>query len=206
MRAGAAQGRDGLLDRGLRLEYFTVLWNVGEAVVGIAAGVVAGSLALVGFGLDSVVEASSASVLIWRLRAERSGARAGEDVERKALLLVAGAFVALALYVGVRAVADLLDEARPEESLPGIVLAVVSLVVMPVLAVRKRAVARALGSRSLEADATQTFLCMYLSAFLLVGLVANAALGWWWADPLAGIAIAAWALKEAWELWEDDEH
>lgn len=200
MRAEAATGRDGLLGRGLRLEYFTVLWNVAEAGVGIAAGVVAGSLALVGFGLDSVVEASSASVLIWRLRAERSGARASEEVERKALRLVAGAFVALALYVGVRAVVDLLGEARPEESVPGIVLAVVSLVVMPVLGFRKRAVARAMGSRSLEADATQTFLCMYLSAFLLVGLVANAAFGWWWADPLAGIGIAAWALKEAREL------
>ena len=199
-------GRDGLLARGLRLEYFTVLWNAAEAVVGIAAGVAAGSLALLGFGLDSVVEASSASVLIWRLRAERSGARGADEVERKALRLVAGAFVTLALYVGVRATVDLIGEARPEESVPGIVLAVVSLLVMPVLAFRKRAVARALGSGSLEADATQTLLCMYLSAFLLVGLVANAALGWWWADPLAGIGIAAWAVKEAREAWAGGEN
>lgn len=206
MREGTAQNRDGLLARGLRLEYFTVAWNVAEAAVGIAAGVAAGSLALVGFGLDSVVEASSASVLIWRLRVEASGRRDAEEVERKALLLVAGAFVALAVYVGLRAVLDLVGESRPEESIPGIGLAVVSLVVMPVLAFRKRAVARALGSRALEADATQTLLCMYLSAFLLVGLGANAAFGWWWADPLAGIAIAVWALKEAWELWEGEDH
>ena len=206
MSAEAVTGRDGLLARGLRLEYFTVLWNAAEAVVGIAAGVAAGSLALLGFGFDSVVEASSASVLIWRLRAERSGARGADEVERKALRLVAGAFVTLALYVGVRATVDLIGEARPEESVPGIVLAVVSLLVMPVLAFRKRAVARALGSRSLEADATQTLLCMYLSAFLLVGLVANAALGWWWADPLAGIGIAAWAVKEAREAWAGGEN
>ena len=193
------------LNRGLLLEYFTVGWNLLEAAVGLTAGLAAGSVALVGFALDSVVEASSGSVLIWRLRAERDGDRNVEQLERKALKLVSLAFFALAFYVGGRAVMDLLNQSRPEESTAGIVLAVVSLIVMPVLAHRKRRAARALGSRALEADSTQTNLCTYLSGFLLVGLAANAWLGWWWADPVAGIAIALVAANEGRELWGADD-
>lgn len=192
------------LRRGLRLEYFTVTWNVLEAAVGLFAGIMAGSIALIGFALDSVVEASSGTILIWRLRSE-SAARSVEDLERRAIRLVAIAFLALATYVGGRAAWHLIHASRPEESIPGIVLAIVSLLVMPVLARRKRVVASELDSRALQADSTQTWVCMYLSAFLLVGLTANSAFGWWWADPAAGLAIAAFAAKEGLELWNSED-
>jgi divalent metal cation (Fe/Co/Zn/Cd) transporter len=203
LSARAARSRS--LDRGLRLEYFSFSWNVLEAVVGLAAGIAAGSVALIGFALDSIVESSSAGILIWRLRSERHGGRAPEDVERRAVRLVAVAFLALALYVSVRSSIDLITATRPEESVPGIVLAAVSLVVMPLVAWRKRVVARTLDSRALQADSTQTMLCTYLSAFLLVGLLANAILGWWWADPLAGLFIAGFAAKEGRELWTAED-
>jgi divalent metal cation (Fe/Co/Zn/Cd) transporter len=196
-----APARKRSLRRGLLLEYFTVGWNLLEAVVGLAAGFVAGSVALVGFALDSIVEASSGSVLIWRLRSEDRGTRTAEEAERKAIRLVGVAFLALAAYVGGRAILDLVTRSRPDESVPGIVLAIVSLIVMPVLAWRKRRVARELDSRALQADSTQTTICTYLSAFLLVGLVTNAMFGWWWADPLAGFAIAGFAAREGRELW-----
>jgi divalent metal cation (Fe/Co/Zn/Cd) transporter len=189
------------LRKGLILEYVTVGYNLLEAAVGLALGLAAGSVALVGFALDSVVEASSGSILIWRLRTEETGTRTAEEAETKAIRLVAVAFLALALYVAARAAYDLATQSRPEESLPGIVLAVVSLVVMPMLAWRKRVIARQLHSRALQADSTQTTLCTYLSGFLLVGLVTNAQFGWWWADPIAGLAIAGFALKEGLELW-----
>jgi divalent metal cation (Fe/Co/Zn/Cd) transporter len=189
------------LDTGLRLEYFSFAWNVIEAFVGMAAGIAAGSVALVGFALDSVVESSSSGILIWRLRSERHGGRPPEELERRAVRLVAVAFLALALYVAAKSALDLITGARPEESLPGILLAAVSLVVMPLVAWRKRVAARALDSRSLQADSTQTMLCTYLSAFLLVGLLANALFGWWWADPLAGLFIAGFAAREGRELW-----
>lgn len=189
------------LRRGLLLEYFTLTWNLIEAVVGMAAGITAGSVALIGFALDSLVESSSAGILIWRLRAEDRGGRAAGDVERKAIRLVAVAFFALAAYVGVRSLLDLFARSRPEESFVGIGLAIVSLIVMPVLAWRKNRVARELDSRALQADSMQTSICTYLSAFLLIGLVTNALFGWWWADPVAGLAIAAFAAKEGRELW-----
>jgi divalent metal cation (Fe/Co/Zn/Cd) transporter len=201
----APQSRQVSLRRGLLLEWFTVVWNVLEAIVGLTAGFLAGSVALVGFALDSIVEASSGSILIWRLRTEQSGSRTSEEAERRAIRLVAVAFLALAGYVGIRSSMDLVTRARPNESLPGIVLAAVSLIVMPVLAWRKNRVARELDSRALQADSTQTSLCTWLSAFLLVGLVINAALGWWWADPVAGLAIAGFAAKEGWELWHTED-
>jgi divalent metal cation (Fe/Co/Zn/Cd) transporter len=197
--------RKSLLDRALTLEYVSLAYNVLEAVVGMVLGLAAGSVALVGFALDSVVESSSASILIWRLRSERSGSGSSEDLERRAVRLVAIAFFALAAYVGIRSIFDLVTSARPEESLPGLVLAAVSVVVMPVLAWRKRVAARALDSRSLQADSKQTTLCTYLSAFLLVGLGANALFGWWWADPIAGLAIAGVAIDEGRELWATED-
>lgn len=193
--------RAGDIRRALRLEWFSISYNVAEAVVGLAAGLAAGSIALIGFALDSVVESASAGVLLWRLKAEATGRRTAEDAERIAVRLVGGAFSALALYVGVHSVADLAARHRPDESVPGIVLAAASVVIMPVLARAKRRAARTLDSRSLRADSTQTQLCTFLSAFLLVGLVANAGLGWWWADPAAGLVIAGIAAREGRELW-----
>jgi divalent metal cation (Fe/Co/Zn/Cd) transporter len=197
--------RSASLQRGLWLEYFTLGWNLIEAVVGMVAGVIAGSVALTGFALDSVVESFSAGILIWRLRAEGSGTRAAEDVERRAIRLVAAAFVALAVYVGARSAVVLFIGSRPEESVAGIGLAIMSLVVMPVLAWRKKRVARELDSRALQADSTQTSICTYLSVFLLAGLVANALVGWWWADALAGLGIATFAAKEGLELWRAED-
>lgn len=188
-----------------KLEYFSLTWNVVETVVGMVAGVMAGSVALIGFALDSVVESSSASILIWRIRAERHGHRTSEEAERKAVRLVAVAFWALAVYVGGRAVWDLVRGEAPEESLVGIALAVVSLIVMPLLARAKRRAATKMDSLAMQADASQTSLCTYISAFLLVGLGANALFGWWWADPLAGLAIAALAANEGRELWTAED-
>lgn len=194
------QERAHALRRGLALEYLSVGWNVAEAAVGIAAGAVAGSVALIGFGLDSVVEASSASILVWRLTSERRG-RLADTLERPAIRGVAIAFWALAVYVTTRATMDLVTATRPEESLAGIILAAVSLVGMPVLAIAKRRASKRLGSHAMHADARQTVLCTYLSAALLAGLVANAVLGWWWADPASALVIAAIAAREGYQLW-----
>ena len=200
LRASRVEG----LRRGIALEYVSLAYNVLESVVGLAAGVVAGSVALIGFGLDSVVESSTAAILIWRFRTETRG-RSTEDVERKAVRLVAIAFYALAAYVGGRALLDLAAQSRPDDSPVGIALAVASLIVMPVLVARKRKLAVEIDSRSLQADSTQTLLCTYMSAFLLVGLAANTLLGWWWADPVAGLAIAALAVREGLELWREED-
>jgi len=197
--------RGPILRRSLRLEYFSLIWNFLETFVGMAAGIAAGSVALVGFALDSVVESSSAAVLIWRLRNEGSANWDVESIERRAVRLVAVAFWALAVYVGAKAVVDLVGTNRPEESAIGIALAIVSIVVMPILAARKRSAARALDSRAMHADSSQTSLCTLISGFLLVGLGANALLGWWWADPVAGLGIAALAAKEGHELWTTED-
>jgi divalent metal cation (Fe/Co/Zn/Cd) transporter len=185
---GGARGplhRSELLRRGRRLEYLTLAWNAVEAVVAVGSGILAGSTALVGFGVDSLIESSSGAILLWRLwDSER-----GHGREELALRLVGASFLALAAWVAWDAVVSLLRVDGPEESRVGIALAAVSLVAMPLLARAKRRVARGLGSRALEADSRQTALCAYLSGILLVGLVLNAALGWWWADPLAGLAM-----------------
>ena len=193
------------LRRGLLLEYFSLAWNLVETFVGMVAGIAAGSVALIGFALDSVVESSSAAILIWRLRNEGTARWDVESIERRAVRLVAVAFWALAAYVGIKAVVDLVNHNEPEESIVGIILAVVSLVVMPLLAARKRVAARELDSRAMHADSSQTTLCTYISAFLLIGLGANALLGWWWADPVAGLAIAGLAAKEGHELWTTED-
>jgi divalent metal cation (Fe/Co/Zn/Cd) transporter len=205
MQIASQRVRAATLRRGLWLEYFTLTWNLVEAAVGMAAGIAADSVALVGFALDSLVESSSAGILIWRLRAEAHGGRTAEEVEGKAIRLVALAFFALAAYVAGRSAFDLLARSQPEESSVGIGLALVSLVVMPLLAWRKHREARELDSRALQADSTQTSICTYLSAFLLIGLVANASLGWWWADPLTGLVIALFAAREGRELWTAED-
>jgi divalent metal cation (Fe/Co/Zn/Cd) transporter len=197
---GAMAAATDLRRRGLRLEYMTIGYNVLEAVVAIASGIAAGSIALVGFGLDSVVEVFAASVVVWEFRG------VSEERTRRALRLIAISFFVLAAYVTIEAVRDLVVGAEPAESVPGIILAGVSLLVMPALAVAKRRTARQLGSRTLLADATETLLCSYLSAILLLGLVLNATVGWWWADPLAALGIAYLAVREGLEAWRAEDH
>lgn len=186
--------------RGLRLEYLTIGWNAVEAVVAVGSGIVAASIALVGFGFDSLIEVFAASVVVWEFRG------LSEERERRALRLIAISFFVLTAYVIFEAARDLLVRAEPRESIPGIVLALVSLIVMPLLARAKRKTGKALGSATLVADAAETMLCALLSAILLAGLVLNARLGWWWADPLAALGIASLALREGVEAWRGEEH
>jgi len=178
--------------RGRRLEHFTIVWNSLEAVVAIGAGLFAGSIALVGFGVDSVIETSSGAVLLWRLR---DGER-GEAREGVALRLVGVSFLLLAAYVAYGAAKSLVMREPPEASYIGIGIAALSLVVMPLLARAKRRVAAGLNSRAMQADARQTDLCAYLSAILLAGLAVNALFGLWWADPLAGLVMTPIIAKE----------
>ncbi len=185
--------------RGLWLEYFTVGWNVLEGVIALASGLLVGSIALVGFGLDSFIEVAAGSILIWRLWGERHGRPASEDVERRAIRLVGITFFALATYVTFESITTLVSREVPEVSPVGLVLVIVSLIVMPALAWGKRKVARQLNSAALQADSQETLLCVYLSAIVLLGLAANALFGWWWADPVAGFGVAVLAIKEGWE-------
>jgi divalent metal cation (Fe/Co/Zn/Cd) transporter len=186
--AETALPRAALVLRGQRLEYFTIGYNSLEAVVAVVLGLWAGSIALVGFGLDSVIEVSSGAILLWRLRADRDEARR-EHYEQLALRGVGASLLALSAYVAWEAAASLAGRQAPEESLPGIALAVVSLIVMPVLARAKRRVARSISSAALTADARQTDFCVYLSAILLGGLSLHTLFGWWWADPIAGLLM-----------------
>ncbi|HSF15019.1 MAG TPA: cation transporter [Vicinamibacteria bacterium] len=187
--------------RALVLEYFTIAWNVIEALVALVAGWLAGSIALVGFGLDSLIEVTSAVALVWRLR--MTGDPDAElEAERRALRIVGYTLFALAAYVTLQAGSILLRRASPEESFVGIALAAVSLIVMPWLGFAKKKLAKRLGSRALDADATETLVCSYLSLTLLAGLGANALWGWWWADPVAALTIVAFVLHEGKEALE----
>lgn len=180
--------RTAAIHRGMSLEYLTVAWNLLEAAVALVTGAVAGSIALLGFGLDSLIEMSSGGILLWRLRADHDEKRR-EQIERRALKLVGLSLLLLAAYVVAESVVSLVRRETPEKSLPGVALAVASLIVMPLLARAKRRVASSLGSSALQADSRQTDICAYLSAVLLLGLLLNAAFGWWWADPLAGLVM-----------------
>jgi divalent metal cation (Fe/Co/Zn/Cd) transporter len=194
--------------RALALAGLTIAWNAIEAVVAIGAGLAAGSIALVAFGFDSMIEVLSAWVVVWQFRSELRGGY-DEDRERLALRLIGVTFFVLAAYVAFQAVRDLFFvDSEADQSTVGIVLAALSLTVMPALAWAKRRTAAQLHSPTLRADATETLLCSWLSAALLGGLVLNAVAGWWWADPLAALAIAALAVHEGWEAFhgESDEH
>ncbi len=187
--------RDILVRRGRRLEYFTLGWNGGEAAAAMIAGIVAGSVALVGFGLDSLIEVISGAALLWRLRRDLNpGAR--ENAERAALRIVGVCFLVLATYVAVDSLRSLLWRKAPEHSIAGVVVAIGALVAMPLLGRAKRDVALRLGSRAMRADARQADFCFYLSAILLAGLALNLVLGWWWADPGAALAMAPLIGKE----------
>jgi cation diffusion facilitator family transporter len=190
--------------KGLVTEYFTVGWNVLEGIIAIAAGVISGSIALVGFGLDSFIEVASGLVLIWRLRKhEFSDEEEEEAAEKKAIFFVGVTFFLLALYVTYESGKKLLIQEQPEESLIGIILAVVSLIVMPLLALYKKRIATEINSRALRADALETLACSYLSFTLLLGLGANALFGWWWADPLSALAMVYFLIKEGREAIQE---
>ena len=190
--------REAAAYRGRRLEYFAIAWNSLEGLIGIGAGMIAGSISLVGFGIDSLIEVTSGATLLWRMSVDADAARR-ERNERLSLRIVGACFLALALYVAIEAVLDLGRKAAPERSVPGITLAVVSLIVMPVLSRAKKSVGNALSSAAMKADARQTDFCVYLSAILLVGLVLNATLGWWWADPVAALVMVPLIAKEGFE-------
>lgn len=172
-----------LLEKGRRLEWFTLGWNSLEAVVAVTAGIIAGSPSLIGFGIDSVIENLSGIALLWRLQ------ESGHAREMAALRVVGIAFLLLAGYVAYEAVHDLIVQTPPDVSYVGIVVAALSLIVMPLLARSKRRVAVQLDSRALQADSRQTSICAYLSAILLGGLLLNALWGWWWADPVAALVM-----------------
>jgi divalent metal cation (Fe/Co/Zn/Cd) transporter len=190
LEMGKSADRHEIVRRATLLNRLTIGWNVIEGIVAIAAGVAASSVGLIAFGLDSGIEVSAALILAWRLRQEqRNGCQL--DADDRARRLVAWSFAALATYVSISATIDLAEGREPEASTVGIAIAALSLAVMPILAAAKRKQALALGSQAAVAEAAQTNVCTMLSAALLVGLLANAALGWWWADPVAGLTIAA---------------
>jgi divalent metal cation (Fe/Co/Zn/Cd) transporter len=176
-------------------------WHVVEAAVALAAGVIAGSVALVGFGADSLIEAAAGIVVIWLMTDARS---ASAVAERRAQQLIAASFALLVAYIGVEAIRDLAAGHHPQPSWVGIGLSVVTLATMPPLARAKRRVGEQLGSSATMSESRQTMLCAYLSGALLVGLLANAAFGWWWADPAVALVIAAVAAREARDAWRGD--
>lgn len=192
--AGVEAARAVSVGRGRRLEYLTIGWNALEGIVSIGAGLIAGSVALVGFGFDSLIEVSSGAALLWRLHMDAPEKR--ERAEQLSLKIVGVSFVLLAAYIGFDAVKSLITREAPEHSYLGIAVAVLSLVVMPLLARAKRRVAADISSRAMKADSRQTDLCAYLSAILLGGLILNALFGWWWADPVAALVMLPIIAKE----------
>ena len=192
--------REAAVRRARQLNAATIGWNSTEGVVAVAAGLAAGSVSLVGFGFDSAIEVSAALILTWRLRQERRDG-CTQDADDRATKAIAISFAVLAAYVTFEAVRDLAGGAEPEASIPGVILAALSLAVMPFLARAKARLAPVLGSTAAAADAAQTNLCALLSAVVLVGLGANWLLGWWWADPVAGLGIAVLAATEAGRTW-----
>ncbi len=205
----AVETRRLLLNRGLRLEYLTVGWNLVEGAVALVAAAATGSVALIGFGVDSFVESLSGAVLIWRLRSESNGELdedAVERLERRAALFVGVSFFALAAYVAFDAITAFVDQRRPEPSPLGIAITALSIGVMLWLARAKRDAATALDSRALAADAEQTQACWYLSVVVLSGIGLNAAFGWWWADPLAALGITVILVREGLEALRGETH
>jgi divalent metal cation (Fe/Co/Zn/Cd) transporter len=195
--------------RALWLEYFTISWNVIEAVVAIGAGIIAGSVALIGFGVDSAVEVISAIGLLWRLCKAGPDAPVAEEgvAERRALYIVAATFFLLAAYIAFEAGSALLGREEPDRSTVGLVLSVLSLAIMPVLAWSKQRTGHQMHSRALVADSVETWVCSYLSLALLAGVGLHALFGWWWADPVGALAMLPVILWQGWEtLGEAREH
>lgn len=191
-----------LIRRALLLEYATVGWNIIEGVIAICSGAAVGSIALIGFGLDSFIEVTAAGALIWRLK--KQGSLDEElDAEKRALQIVGITFFALAAYVIYESIHTLWIKEVPQVSLIGIILALVSSILMPILGLTKRKVAVQINSRALAADAVETLVCAWLSIILLIGLGVNAIWGWWWADPAAGLIMAGFIIKEGMEAIEE---
>ena len=197
--------RDGLVRRGITLESFTPLWMTVETAVAVAAGVAAGSVALLAFGIDSVIEFVAGLVVLQSFRAEQTG-RTGQS-EHRALRIIGATFFLLAVYIVATAGYTLLAGSKPDSSVPGVAVSAAALLVMPSLSVFKRRTGTRLGSQMLIADAAESLFCAYLSATVLVGLLLNAAIGWWWADPVAALAVIPLVIKEGLEAFEghDDE-
>lgn len=195
MRATGTADREVYVRRGERLEYFTIGYNTLEGVTSIVAGLIARSVSLVGFGLDSLIEVTSGAALLWRLHHDLDLSRR-EQVERAALRTVGACFIALALYILYESGSMLIRHVPPKRSIFGIVIAAISVIVMPLLARAKRRVARQLGSEAMHADSKQADFCSYLSAILLGGLLLNALFGWWWMDPAAGLLMVPIIVKE----------
>jgi divalent metal cation (Fe/Co/Zn/Cd) transporter len=188
--------------RGRLLEYFTIGWNLLEGIISIAAGAIAGSISLVGFGLDSLIEVSSGAALLWRLHLDAPEQR--ERAEARALKAVGVCFLALAAYIFIDSAWSLFGYKPPDKSYLGIGIAALSVVVMPILARGKREVASSINSRAMHADSRQTDLCTYLSAITLAGLALNALFGWWWADPVAAILMVPIIAKEGIEAFRGE--
>ena len=185
--------------RGFWLEYASMAWMVAEAGVAITAGVIASSIALTGFGLDSVIELVSAGIVVWQLRGDAEGR------DTCAVRLIGVTFFALAAYLVAESIHGLLSLARPEQSVAGLVVTAAALLIMPGLAIAKRRTGQALGNRTLIADSAETAFCAFTSAAALIGLGLNAWLGWWWADPAAALVIAILAVREGAEAWKHDD-
>ena len=187
--------RESVARRGKHLEYFTIAWNTLEGIAAVIAGAIAGSISLVGFGLDSFIEVASGTALLWRMSVDADESRR-ERNERISLRIVGTCFLCLGAYIGLESIRDLLAKNAPEHSVAGILIAIVSLIVMPLLSKAKRKVGRELASDAMHADARQTEFCTYLSAILLGGLLLNITLGWWWADPVAALVMVPIIAKE----------
>jgi divalent metal cation (Fe/Co/Zn/Cd) transporter len=185
--------------RALLLAYLSMSWMVIEAGVAVTAGILAASIALVGFGLDSVIEFFSALIVVWQLHGQ------GEERETRAVQLIGVTYFALAAYLAIDSIRDLIGQARPGHSVPGIAVTAAALIAMPLLAVAKRRTGQAMNNRAVIADAAETAFCALTSAAALLGIGLNAWLGWWWTDPAAALVIAALATREGLEAWENDE-
>jgi divalent metal cation (Fe/Co/Zn/Cd) transporter len=196
--AGATFERQSLVKRGTRLSYFTIAWNSLEGLIAVVAGAVAGSISLVGFGIDSFIEVVSGATLLWRMTVD-ADVKSREQSERFSLRVVGICFLSLAAYVTYESCSDFTSRKAPRHSIAGIILACISLVVMPILSHAKKKVGHQLGSAAMNADARQTDFCVYLSAILLGGLLLNALLGWWWADPAAALIMVPIIAKEGFD-------
>jgi divalent metal cation (Fe/Co/Zn/Cd) transporter len=200
----SAAARERLIRRGVVLEIASLAWMTVEAAVAVAAGVAAGSVALLAFGIDSVLEFVAALVVLRTFRAEQAG-RTASGSEERTLRVIGVTFFLLAAYIVADAAYTLISASRPESSAAGVAVSAAALLVMPTLSVMKRRTGNRLGSRMLLADAAESLFCAYLSATVFVGLVLNAVLGWWWADPVAAVVVVPLVIKEGLEAFEGDD-